>query len=477
MTHVFSRVVCCYITFASCSSITFAFSPPIATKAILISNDELYDNKNFIESSSLTPKQPMMITEEKKKEMNQNVSMNRTPALVSLMKRIYNPNTSNNRRNDGIGHGKSIQLTSMQLLAAAIAFAVAFTPLNNAEAAMSGGRIGGSFPSSSPRSTISRPAPSRSYSSPSSSSSSYSRGYSQGYSSGSISRPSVIVAPSIGYGGGYSPFTTPRIYSGAGYGGAAAISYARGPSFFDLLLVGGFFFAISQTFMKSSTVTDDITSFSAISSAPIGALGLGSEVVQLSVSLEVSDRDDLNSILSVLDRLSETARTDSRVGIQNLSSQVALEILRRHSSIVSACSSNKHFSDRNMALREFQKKSIKERSKFESETVSKYGGIDYGSSPLSSSILGDRSSNNSNSNDNKATMVVITLILAIDGDSTKLNKINNMSDVEQALQKIAANTKVDDCLQSAEILWTPEDRSETLNRRDVIADYPELRSI
>jgi uncharacterized membrane protein len=74
-------------------------------------------------------------------------------------------------------------------------------------------------------------------------------------------------------------------------------------------------------------------------------------------------------------------------------------------------------------------------------------------------------------------MMVITLILNIDGDSTKLNKINSISDVEQALRKIAANSKVEDCLQSAEILWTPEDRTETLSVRDIIADYPELRAI
>ena len=49
--------------------------------------------------------------------------------------------------------------------------------------------------------------------------------------------------------------------------------------------------------------------------------------------------------------------------------------------------------------------------------------------------------------------------------------------MEEALRKIASDAKVDDCLQSAEILWTPEDRSETLTLREVVADYPELRSV
>ena len=72
----------------------------------------------------------------------------------------------------------------------------------------------------------------------------------------------------------------------------------------------------------------------------------------------------------------------------------------------------------------------------------------------------------------------MTLVLAIDGDSTEIpTRINSVSDVEEALRKIASDAKVDDCLQSAEILWTPEDRTETLTLREVVADYPELRSV
>jgi uncharacterized membrane protein len=74
-------------------------------------------------------------------------------------------------------------------------------------------------------------------------------------------------------------------------------------------------------------------------------------------------------------------------------------------------------------------------------------------------------------------MAVVTLVLAIDGDSTKLPLINSLNDVEDALRRIASDSKVDECLQGAEILWTPDDRSETLTLRDVVADYPELRSV
>ena len=47
----------------------------------------------------------------------------------------------------------------------------------------------------------------------------------------------------------------------------------------------------------------------------------------------------------------------------------------------------------------------------------------------------------------QATMAVVTLILEIDGDHTKLPKIRSIQDVEDALTKIAADAKVSDCLQ------------------------------
>ena len=348
-------------------------------------------------------------------------SMNPTPFFVSL----FQDNTA-----------------KMKMTAAAMALALIFLSPLPSDAAMSGGRMGGSF-SSSPRSSMSR-----SYSG---GSSSYSGGYSRGYS-----RPSVIVTP----GFGYNPF-----FPGYGYGAPGIISYSRGPSFFSLLLIGGFMFAVANAFRGAGSAVSSSSTMDLFDSVD-SVLGPGTSVVQMSVALDVPNRDDPNSILSVMDRLAATAKTDSRVGIQNLTSQVALELLRRRSSIVSASSDYKHFRDSTKAGREFQSRSVRERSKFEKETVSKYGGVDY-----------SNSKSNAQATTDKATMAVVTLVLAIDGDSTKTPRINSISDVEEALRKIASDSKVADCLQSAEILWTPEDRSETVSLREIVADYPELRSV
>jgi len=331
------------------------------------------------------------------------------------------------------------------IMTAILALSLVFNPLP-AMAVPSGGRMGGSFSSKSQ----SAPRVRSNYGS----SSSYNRGYSRGYNTGSYySRPSpsIYVNP--------LPFWRPSYY----YSSPGVIVQSRGPGLLTFLVFGGMAFAVANAF-RNFTPTED--TWGDVSSA----LGPGVSVAQVSVAMEVPKRDDPNSILSVLDRLAYTAKTDSRVGLQNLTSQVALELLRRKSSIVSASSSYKHHNNRNQAQRQFNNMSVQERGKFERETKSVYGGVDYTGADRKQLPQSDSVSP-------QATMAVITIILAIEGDSTKIPTIRSTADVENALRQIASDAKVDNCLQSAEILWTPEERTDTLDARDIAADYPGLRPI
>ena len=74
----------------------------------------------------------------------------------------------------------------------------------------------------------------------------------------------------------------------------------------------------------------------------------------------------------------------------------------------------------------------------------------------------------------QSTAAVVTLNLAIEGDSTKLPLIRSRSDLASTLRRIAADAQVEDCLLSAEILWAPEESSDQLSSDDVYVDYPEL---
>jgi uncharacterized membrane protein len=441
--------------------------------------------------------------------------MNPTPIFVSAMSKNllqkYETMTSS---------------ISLAATGAALAMLLMFaSPPGMANAAMSGGRMGGSFPAASSSSSI---PSTRSYSS-------------SGYSGGSCSSSYYYHSP--------APSPAPIvIHTTPTYDGARSSVVASDPDsaigsvLFAALcvliwLLKRLFEILQQAVYKmlndvykmqndvykrflpttETTTTGSDTSFwrdeTSSSSSPLGP---GTTMAQISVALDVSNRDDANSILSVMSQLSTTAETDSRVGIQTLTSQVALELLRRKSSIVSAATRSEHFSgsmsaSASQAQREFNSRSVEERGKFERVTVNKYMGVDY----ASSSSWAANDDNDGNTSDAttttttkkgrrrlwgllapkaeeqqvavdstttttttaQATMAVVTLLIAISGNSTQLPNIDSMGDVDQSLRKIASDSIVDDCLLSAITLWTPTDRGETLTRREVAADYPDLRTV
>jgi uncharacterized membrane protein len=77
-------------------------------------------------------------------------------------------------------------------------------------------------------------------------------------------------------------------------------------------------------------------------------------------------------------------------------------------------------------------------------------------------------------NDDKATFAVVSINIAIEGDSTVLPTISSLDDVRLALARIASDAQTEECLLSAEILWAPEAAGDTLTENDIYADYPEL---
>jgi uncharacterized membrane protein len=74
----------------------------------------------------------------------------------------------------------------------------------------------------------------------------------------------------------------------------------------------------------------------------------------------------------------------------------------------------------------------------------------------------------------RATAAVVTINLCIEGDSTRIAKIRNRAELQAVLSRIASDAQVDDCLLAGEVLWSPEDRSESLAAEDIYADYPTL---
>jgi len=244
-----------------------------------------------------------------------------------------------------------------------------------------------------------------------------------------------------------------------------------------LALYGGFYYA---NFYKKKNSTKDS----------------GVSVHKLSLAFDITNRDDPNSILQTLTKISSTTKTDSRQSVQQMVSKVCLELMRQQSTIFAVSNGSEYFGNAVEAEKSFNTLSIRERSKFETETVSNFGGMidvvkdddDDDDDDESSSSSNDEplstttewSSSSTTTSTTASTCAIVTLILSIEGSNTTTNTKKGLSKmiawqhVWDGLSRIGADMMVDDCLLGAEVLWTPEKRGDVVTRRDIVVDYPDL---
>lgn len=78
------------------------------------------------------------------------------------------------------------------------------------------------------------------------------------------------------------------------------------------------------------------------------------------------------------------------------------------------------------------------------------------------------------SEDSDPTMAVVSINMAIEGKSLASTQICSRGDLVRALSQIAADSQVDACLLSGEVLWSPEVPGERITNEDLYADFPNL---
>jgi hypothetical protein len=210
--------------------------------------------------------------------------------------------------------------------------------LSQAAWSVTGGRVGGSF--------------SRSSSPPIQSRSSYGgRSYSsRPYSS--YRQPTYWVYPSSPLIIGGSP-SLARLQSSQFDAPAAATKMTTS----DVVLLTGTGALLTYGIYNNFKPRDGTTS----------ALGPGATVASIVVAVNVPDQNVPNAVTKRLQTISDCATTGTRRGVQNLVTEVCLELLRQERSIVSAFTSSQHFGSVNAADRDFQSQSIRNRSKFDRE--------------------------------------------------------------------------------------------------------------
>ncbi|MEY2984918.1 MAG: hypothetical protein RLZZ568_1535 [Cyanobacteriota bacterium] len=306
--------------------------------------------------------------------------------------------------------------TGSTAIALLLVFALVFSPMSEAAAARSGGRIGGG----------SFRTPSRSYNS---------APRSGGYRSGG----------SYGGGGFGFPFIIPFFGFGGGFGGLFGI----------LIMI-----AIANVVINAVRGNGGSTGGSMMENddPPVG-------IAQIQVGLLANAR----SLKRELDELALSADTGTANGRALVLQEATLALLR-HPEYWVYGSSQSDTARMSIAEAAFNQLALTERSKFSDETLSNFnnrlrqgdrqpalGGDDADLVP-----------------DAAGEYILVTIIAAALG-KLNLPTVNDSSDLKTALQSIGGLGG--DRLLAIEVLWTPQQEGDTLTSNDIISEYPDLKLV
>lgn len=300
--------------------------------------------------------------------------------------------------------------------------------VENAEAARSGGRSGGSsfrMPSPAPRSSTSLRST---------------------YGNSGYGGRSVMPMPIMPM---YSPFG----YSPFGFspfGGFMPINL-------NVLFLGVAAYAVYSVLSNRAGGSD----FSNEGSS--GSLGSGATVVKIQLSLS-SDWSQPGNIMETLTRLAEkNSAMTGRPDLARLLSESSLALLRRQNDWQSAAYEGEQFVlGPQKAEPFFQRLAVQERAKFEEENSS-------------SSVAVIKSSNSGRGA--QPTQVVVSLVVALRGQSSGFSRsVRSLAEVKKCLQALAADSLSDEGenVMALEVLWTPSEPGTVISEREIVEDYPEL---
>lgn len=260
------------------------------------------------------------------------------------------------------------------------------------------------------------------------------RTFSAPRSSFSFSAP--YAAPSPFFGGGFGP----SIYVGPAYG----VGIGGGGSFLVLILGFLAFFFISG-FLTDRTESNLFTSIrkTSVLKLQVGLLGMA------------------RSLQQDLDRIAERADTSTPEGLHYVLTETVLALLRHPDYCISGYSSADVKRDSEAGEKLFNELSLEERAKFDEETI------------VNVNSMFRRGAAKSKSGFNNE-YIVVTVLVAAEGEF-KLPTINSNADLKEALRKLGSIPK--DQTLAVEVLWTPQDQNDTLSERELLRDYPLLRSL
>ncbi len=292
---------------------------------------------------------------------------------------------------------------------------------------------------------------------------------------GSFSRPAP--APSTprslppsgggygGYGGGYGG----SYGGGYGYRSGPVIvpypTYAPAPVYVDTGDDGGgtlFFVIVVLGFILLPIAFSYLQGGVGKFSGPAAA-GSQSEllndivtVTRLQVVLLANARD----LQRDLDRIALEADLTTSAGLAAQLRATVLALLRHPDYWTHVRAESQTVAGREKASELFERLSIQERSKFAVETLVNVGGEV------------QRRTMPSGPSQEVASHIVVTLLLGTADDRPLFKSVSSVADLSAVLQRLGSISPA--YLLVYELLWTPQDPSDSLSADELIANYPDL---
>lgn len=164
-----------------------------------------------------------------------------------------------------------------------------------------------------------------------------------------------------------------------------------------------------------------------------------------------------------LERIASRADTSSPKGLHYVLQETVLALMRNPDYCVYGFAKSGIEGSPEEAESRFNKLSLEERGKFQKETRVNVGGMRQESS------LGGRSGGGG-----VGELIVVTILVAAEG-RVRLPKVNSRNQLRDALSTLGSIPAED--VYAVEVLWTPEEEGDYFSQEDLAYDYPLLNTL
>lgn len=166
------------------------------------------------------------------------------------------------------------------------------------------------------------------------------------------------------------------------------------------------------------------------------------------------------TVQAELNQLADELNTDAESGLMQLMQESALALLRTPENWSHALVSSATVKGFEQANALFSQLSVAERSKYKVETLTNVGG------------RRSKKTYTADPEQGPASYLVITLLIGTAHDNALFESVHSIQELQQTLEKIAAIPAA--YLKVFEIIWTPQDPTDTLSYDDLLTQYPDM---